>query len=169
MPRKKIMSDHYDNWSDHESIQSFSTAPAQPAADSVASFAVDPARVPHRALQALRKAGMQVFERTRSRTQILSFGQSEGWAPPDGLCASSLLPAGQTVAGPPPQSPRDSTGDLSNQPGTPAPSRTAVRIAYAGQDGGRSIGCGHSGHAGSQYAPGLAPDRIGCRLGTGGL
>lgn len=165
----RIMSDHYDNWSDNEATDTFSSAQTQVLAHPVACDGASVARFPDRTLQALWKARLQMLERTRSWAQVLSVGQSRRGVPPDGLCAVSLLFTGQRVARQLSSGSRDSRRDLPNQPGAAAPSRTTIRRPYIGAGSGTHTGCGSRGPAGRQYARSLAGERLGCRLDTGGL
>lgn len=164
-----LMSDHYDNWSDNEAIDTFSSAQTQGLAHPVACHGASVARFPDRTLQALWKAWLQMLERTRSWAQVLSVGQSKRGVPPDGLCAVSLLFTGQRVARQLSSGSRDSRRDLPNQPGTAAPSRTPIRRASIGARSRKHTGCRSRGTAGRQYARSLAGERLGCRLDTGGL
>lgn len=168
MGRKRTMSDHYDNWSDHESNHPLSTPPTPPAAHPVASLRVAVARFAHRALQAVWKARLQVFEGARSWAQVLSFRQSQRATASDGLCASGLPATGPPVAVELPPSPRDFRRDLSDQPGTAAASRTALGRISGGHEAGRNPGSADGRHPGRQYARGLARDARPYRVGTGG-
>lgn len=169
MSRKRMMSDHYDNWSDNESKDTFSAAQTPPTAHPVTPSGVAVARFAHRTLQALRKAGMQVFEGTGSWAQVLSFGQPKRGSPADGLCASGLLSTGPRVAIQLPPSAPDSGRDLSDQPGTAAPARTALRSAYARPHGEAHTGPDDGRHPGRQYARGLVAEPRPWRVATGGL
>ena len=87
----------------------------------------DPARLPHRALQAVRQAGMQMRRRSRPWPQVLSFGELPGLAAANGLCAAGVLRPDGRVPRQLPPSPRDLRGDLRDQPRTAAPPGGALK------------------------------------------
>lgn len=155
MSRKCFMSDHYDNWSDNGSKDSFSAAQTAPTAHPVTPAGVALARFAHRALQALWKAGMQVFEGAWTWTQVLPFSQPKRGSAPDGLCTSGLLRSGPRVVVQLPPSTPDSGRDLSDQPRAVAPSRTALRRTYGGHDRKANTGSDDGRYPGCQYARGL--------------
>ena len=101
------------------------TAIAPPAAPR-SSFA----GLPHRALQALRQAGMQVRPRPRSWPQVLPLGQSL-WPPTaNGLPPPGLSKPGQRVSRQLPPSPRDLGRGLRHQSRTAMPPRGALSHLY---------------------------------------
>lgn len=97
-----------------------SPAPTAPAPS-------DPARLPHRALQTMWQAGMQMRRRSRSWPQVLSFGELPGLAAANGLRAAGVLRSGCGVPRQLPPGPRGLRGDLRDQPRTAAPSRGALK------------------------------------------
>ena len=97
------------------------TAIAPPAA-SRSSFA----GLPHRALQTMRQAGMQVRPRSWSWAQVLPVGQSL-WPPTtNGLHPPGLSKPGQRVSRQLPSSPRDLGRGLRHQSRTAMPPRGAL-------------------------------------------
>lgn len=76
------------------------SAPAPtPAAAAGAAARSSAPWVPHRALQALRQAGLQMRSRPRSWPQVLSFPQSISPAAANGLHSPGLLPPDQRISG----------------------------------------------------------------------
>ena len=86
-----------------------------------------PSRFPHRALQALWQAWLQMRRRPRSWPQVLSVGKLSRPASANGLRPARVLRAGERVAGQLPPRPPDPGGDLRDQPRAPTPSREALR------------------------------------------
>src|SRR5713101_7697992 len=99
--------------------------PSAPA--SIAPTQGCPPWFPHRALQTLWQARLQMRSRPRSWPPILSVGELSRPAPPNGLCPAAVLRAGERVPGQLPPRPPDLGGDLRDQPRTPAPPRGALR------------------------------------------
>jgi hypothetical protein len=88
------------------------------------------AGLPHRALQTMRQAGMQVRPRSWSWAQVLPVGQSL-WPPTaNGLHPSGLSKPGQRVSRQLPSSPRDLGRDLRSQSRTATPSRGALSHSH---------------------------------------
>src|ERR1700721_3069023 len=99
--------------------------PSAPA--SIAPAQSCPSRFPHRALQTLWQARLQMRPGPRSWPQVLPVGELSRPAPANGLRPARVLRAGERVAGQlPPRSP-DPGGDLRDQPRAPTPSREALR------------------------------------------
>ena len=124
-----LVSDQFLTWSDeNRKTDHRRLAKAPPSAPAPAAFAQScPPWLPHRALQTLWQARLQVRRRPRSWSQILSVGELSRPAPANGLCPARVLRAGERVAGQlPPRSP-DPGGDLRDQPRAPATSREALR------------------------------------------
>ena len=88
------------------------------------------ARLAHRALQAMRQAGMQVRPRPRSWPQILPLGQSLWPATANGLHPPGLSKPGQRVSRQLPPSPRDLGRDLRHQSRTAMPPRGALSPSH---------------------------------------
>src|SRR5438045_9506956 len=87
-----LQSDQSITWSD-EDKEGAGDGVAQTAHCSYAPTAPtpgDPARLPYRALQALRQAGMQMRRRPRSRPQVLSVCQLPRLATANGLRSAGL-------------------------------------------------------------------------------
>src|SRR5215470_247081 len=124
-----LCSDQLLTWSDENTKANHDrlakTPPSAPA--PAASAQSRPAWFPHRALQTLWQAGMQVCRRPRSWPQILSLGELSRPTPANGLCPASVLRAGERVPGQLPPRPPDLGGDLRDQPPTPAPPRGALK------------------------------------------
>jgi len=89
-------------------------------------FEIYSARLPDRALQTLRQAGMQVCRWARTWTKVLSLGKLPRPAAANGLRAAGSLWANSGVSRQLSQKPRDSGNDLRDQPGTFAPPRGAI-------------------------------------------
>src|SRR6266566_2734487 len=124
-----LASDQCYTWSD-ENIETAHRrlAKAPPSAPApTASAQSRPPWFPHRALQTLRQARMQMRPRPWSWPQILSVGELSRPAPPNGLCPAGVLRPGERVPGQLPPRPPDFGGDLRDQPRTPAPPRGALR------------------------------------------
>ena len=68
-----------------------------PAADTATRSSAP--RLPHRALQALRQAGLQMRSRPRSRAQVLPLRQSLWTAAANGLHSPGLLPPDFRISG----------------------------------------------------------------------
>ena len=84
----------------------------------------------HRALQALRQAGMQVRPRSGSWPQVLPLGQSLWPATANGLHPPGLSKPGQRVSRQLPSSPRDLGRGLRHQSRTAMPPRGALSNAH---------------------------------------
>ena len=124
-----LVSDQLLTWSD-EYIETDHRrlAKAPPSAPApIAPTPSGPPWFPHRALQALRQARMQVCPRPRSWSQILSVGELSRPAPTNGLRPTRVLRAGERVPGQLPPRPPDPGGDLRDQPRAPTTSREALR------------------------------------------
>src|SRR5215472_7502368 len=123
------MSDQWLTWSD-ENIEADHRrlAKAPPSASApIAPAQSRPAGLPHRALQTLWQARMQVRPRPRSWPQVLSVGQLSRPASANGLRPAGVLRAGERVPGQLPPRPPDLRGDLRDQPRAPTPSREALK------------------------------------------
>src|SRR5208282_4373117 len=94
-----LFSDQLFAWSDENSEADHhrlaKTPPSAPA--PAASAQSCPPWLPHRALQTLWQARMQVRSRPRSWPQILSVGELSRPASPNGLCPARVLRAGERV------------------------------------------------------------------------
>jgi len=124
-----LVSDQLLAWSDeNREADHRRLAKAPPSAPTpIAPTQSYPAGFPHRTLQALWQARLQVRPGPRSWPQILSVGKLSRPAPTNGLRPTRVLRAGERVSGQlPPRSP-DLGGDLRDQPRAPTPSREAVR------------------------------------------
>jgi len=124
-----LVSDQLLTWSDEYSETDHrrltKTPPSAPAPAAPAQSG--PPWFPHRTLQTLWQARMQVRRRPRSWPQILSVGKLSRPASANGLCPARVLRAGERVAGQLPPGSPDPGGDLRDQPRAPTPSREALR------------------------------------------
>ena len=124
-----LVSDQLLTWSD-ENIEADHRrlAKAPPSAPApIAPAQSGPSRFPHRALQTLWQARLQMRRRPRSWPQVLSVGKLSRPAPANGLRPARVLRAGERVPGQLPPRPPDPGGDLRDQPRAPTPSREALR------------------------------------------
>ena len=131
-----VISDQLYTWSDEnpEPVHCRIAKTPQRSPAPVAPAAIDPPRFPHRALQTMRQAWMQMRRRPRPWPQVLSVGQLSGLAAADGLCAPRASRSNGRAPGQLPPSPRDSRGNLRDQPRTTSPPRGALE-AYRAQSG----------------------------------
>src|SRR5215472_7527093 len=124
-----LLSDHLLTWSD-ENIQADHDRPAKAPPSAPAPIAPAqscPPWFPHRALQTLWQARMQMRPRPRSWPQVLPVGELSRPAPANGLRPARVLRAGERVPGQLPPRPPDLRGDLRDQPRAPTASREALR------------------------------------------
>jgi hypothetical protein len=123
-----LSSDQLLTWSD-ENIETDHSrlAKAPPSAPApIAPAQSRPAWLPHRALQTLWQARMQMRPRPRSWPQVLSLGELSRPAAANGLRPARVLRAGERVPSQlPPRSP-DLGGGLRDQPRASAPPRGAL-------------------------------------------
>lgn len=127
-----INSDQLYTWSDTDAKPIYcrrlkKTAPSSstPASAAPGHFAW----LPHRALQTLWQAGMQMRRRSWPWAQVLSFGELSGFAAANGICAARVLRADQRVRCQLSPSPRAPRGDLRDQPGASTAPRGALRCS----------------------------------------
>jgi hypothetical protein len=123
-----LQSDHLYAWSDEytERTRRCTAKTPRRSCASTAPAQIDPARLPHRALQAMRQAELQMRRRAWTWAQILSFGELSGPATANGLRATGCLWANGGVSRQLPPKPRDFGDDLRDQPRIAAPSRGAL-------------------------------------------
>ena len=124
-----LLSDQLLRWSDKNTeadhgrlAQTPSSAPA-PTAPAQSC----PPRFPHRTLQTLWQARMQMRRRPRSWPQVLPVGELSRPAPANGLRPARVLRAGERVPGQLPPRPPDFGGDLRDQPRASPPPREALK------------------------------------------
>jgi hypothetical protein len=124
-----LVSDQLLTWSD-ENIKAdhrrLAKAPSSAPAP-IAPAQSCPSRFPHRALQTLWQAWLQMRRRPRSWPQVLSVGKLSRPAPANGLRSTRVLRAGERVPGQLPPRPPGPGGDLRDQPRAPTPSREALK------------------------------------------
>jgi len=123
-----LASDQLLAWSDENSeTDHHRLAKAPPSAPTPTAPAQScPSRFPHRALQTLWQARMQMRRRPRSWAQVLPVGKLSRPASANGLCPARVLCAGERVSGQLPPCSPGLGGDLRDQPRTPTPSREAL-------------------------------------------
>jgi hypothetical protein len=124
-----LRSDQLLTWSDEDiEADHRRLAKAPPSApEPIAPAQSCPSWLPHRALQTLWQARMQMCRWSRSWSQVLSLGELSRPAPTNGLRPARVLRAGERVPRQlPPRSP-DLRGDLRDQPRAPTPSREALK------------------------------------------
>lgn len=159
-PLAGLLSDQLYTWSDgHAKRTRCRTAKTpQRSCASTAPAQIGPARLPHRAIQTMRQAGMQVRRRAWTWPQVLSVGELPGPAAANGLRAAGGLRANSGVSHQLSPKPRDPGDDLRDQPRTAAPSRDALERHYerVTRCRPRPDRCGIGRRASGQYARRLA-------------
>ena len=170
-----LISDQSYNWSDKHARQIYQYSPAKTKNASPAPARLDrcPARLPHRALQALWKTWVQLCPRPWPWPQILPFGQQTGTEAPDGLCSERLLGKSAKASGQFPQDKINPGRALRDQSRTPAAQGEALVRAppcsLRGQhDGNVSSQCRRDCHSLCQYARRRTEKRSGPIGGQGG-
>jgi len=155
-----LQSDQLLTWSDYYTKRTRRRATKTPrrSCASTAPAQIDPARLAHRAIQAMWKAGVQMRRWARARPQVLSVGKLSGPAAANGLCAAGCLCRNGRVSSQLSSEPRDSGNNLRDQPRIVAPSRGALKRCYERAAGCRSrpCRCGIGRCASGQYAGKLA-------------
>ena len=141
MNRTALQADQFSTWSDHNALPTAqtnfccvaSTPPTAlaPPATPRSSFA----RLPHRALQTMRQAGMQVRSRSRSWPQVLPLGQSLWPTTANGLPPPGLSKPGQRVSCQLPSATRDLGRGLRHQSRTAMPPRGALSHSHETRSG----------------------------------
>ena len=128
----RLQSDQLHTWSDGstKTIDGCLAQTPSNAAAPTASARCHSAWLSHRALQTLWQARMQVCRRSRSWSQVLSFGELPRPAAADGLCATGALRANLRVPGQLPANSRAFGTYLRDQPRTVTPPRGAVKSLY---------------------------------------
>jgi hypothetical protein len=123
-----LLSDQLFAWSDgySERTRCRTTKAPQRSCAPTPAPEIDLARLPHRALQTVRQAGMQVRRRSRTWAEVLSFGKLSRPTAANGLRATGCLRSDSGVSGQLSPEPRDSGNDLRDQPRTSAPPRGAL-------------------------------------------
>ncbi len=156
----RIQSDQLYTWSDHNAERTHCRIAKTPQRSSASTAPAQshPTRLPHRALQTMWQAGMQMCRWPRSWPQVLSFGELPGLASANGLRASGGVRSDSRVHRQLPPSPRDLREDLRDQPRTVAPSRGALKgcCERSALCPSRTDRCGIGWRASRQYARSLA-------------
>jgi hypothetical protein len=154
-----LLSDQSYTWSDEyaERIRCRAAKTPQRSCAPTSPSEIDSARLPDRALQTLRQAGMQVCRWARTWTEVLSVGKLSRPAAANGLRAAGSLWANSGVSRQLSQKPRDSGNDLRDQSGTSAPPRGALERHHERVIGRlpRPDRCGIGWHVSRQYARSL--------------
>jgi hypothetical protein len=154
-----LISDQLYNWSDEYS-QRDCLRPSQTTQRSCAPSAptaIDPARFPHRAIQAVRQTGVQMRRGSGTWSQVLPLGKLSRPAAADGLRAAGERRAGRGVSGQFSAGTRDPGADLRDQPRTATPPRGALRWRHERiADRQLSTELHGAGRAARQYADELA-------------
>ena len=168
----EVVSDQLYYWSDKdaETIDVIPTAATQSPAAQTAESSADPEGLSHRALQALREAGLQVRSGARPWAQVLPLHQPDGPGTPDGLRTPGIPRPGAGVFGQLPSRAGDHRRDLANQPGTPAPQRGLVETRHGCQRHRAACRvCRHPADLrfGDEHAHRAAPRRFGIQADTG--
>jgi hypothetical protein len=132
-----LIADQLYTWSDgyQKTTRSRASETPQRSCASTAPARIDSPRLPHRAIQTMWQAGMQVRGRARTWPQVLSVRELSRPATADGLRAAGGLWAGDGVSRELSPKPRDSGNDLRDQPRAAAPPRGAVRSRHGRIDG----------------------------------
>ncbi len=160
-----LIADQLDTWSDGYSKRTRCRTPETPqrSGASTPPAQIDSARLPHRAIQTMWEAWMQMCRRCRTWPQVLSVGELSGPATADGLRAAGGLWASSGIDRQLSPDSRDSGDDLRDQPRIAAPSRGALkrhheRVTVCRL---RPDGCGTGWCSSRQYARRLARRRHG--------
>ena len=155
-----LRSDQLLTWSDEYTERTRCRAAKTPrrSCASTAPAQIDPARLAHRAIQAMWKAGVQMRRWAGARPQVLSVDKLSGPATANGLCAAGCLWRDGRVSGQLSSKPRNSGSNLRDQPRVVAPSRGALKRRYERAAGCRPhpCRCGIGRCASGQYACRLA-------------
>jgi len=159
-----VQSDQSYTWSDKSAEQAHSRIAQTPRSSSAPTAPAqgDPAWLAHRALQALRQAGMQMRRGSRPWPQVLSIGEPLRLTSANGLRAAGAIRTGRRFCRQLPPSPRDLRGDLRDQSRTAAPPGGALitsRHERGTLSPSRLNRCGTGRRASRQYARGLARRR----------
>ena len=129
MKFRELIADQLYAWSDENTEPSrgrlTKTPPSAPA--PIAPTQSGPPRFPHRALQTLWQARLQMRQRSRARSQVLPVRKLSPFAPANGLCAAGVSRPDQEVSCQLSARSRNLRGDLRNQSRTAAPARDALR------------------------------------------
>jgi hypothetical protein len=154
-----LRSDQFYNWSEKYDRQTYQHSPAKTknAPAEPARLGRRTAGLPHRALQTLWKAWMQLRPGPRPWPQVLSFGQQTGTKARDGLCSATLFGKSARASGQFPQDKINPGGALRDQSRTPSAQGEALVRAppcnLRGQrDGNVSSQCRRNRHSLCQYA-----------------
>ncbi len=132
IPLIELSSGHLYEWSDGYSARTrrcTAKTTQRPCAPASATE-IDRAGLPHRTLQTVWQAGMQVRRQSWTWAEVLSVGKLSRPAAANGLCATRCLRADRRVSRQLSPEPRDSGSDLQDQPRTSAPPRGALEMHH---------------------------------------
>ena len=167
-----LIADQLYTWSDGYTKRTRyrTSEPSQRSFASTPPAQIDSARLPHRAIQTMWQAWMQMCRRCRTWPQVLPVGQLSGPATANGLRAAGGIWANSGIHRQLSPDSRDSGDDLRDQPRIAAPSRGALkrnheRVAVCRL---RFDRCAIGWCASGQYARGLARRRPGEFVFCGG-
>lgn len=162
----QVRSDQLYTWSEicvRENLFCFaktppiSSAPIPPARG-------DPTWLAHRALQTVWQARLQMCQGSGTRSQVLPVGKLPGLSTSHGLCAARAPRSDRRIPRQLPTNPRDSGGNLRDQPRTTTTSRGALRS----RNGRctlcthRTVGSGNRRRSSGEHARSLARRRSQC-------
>jgi len=160
-----LLSDQFYTWSDgySERTRRRTAKAPQRSCPPTAAAEIDSARLPHRTIQAMWQAGMQVRRRSRTWPEVLSVGKLSRPAAANGLRATGCLRANCGVSRQLSPEPRDSGNDLRDQSRTSAPPRGALERHHerVTRRRPRPDRCGVGRRVSRQYACMLARRRPG--------
>jgi len=130
------LADQLYTWTDNHAFQAAQTDFCCSAQTPMSATAADttarstPSRLPHRALQTLWQAGLQMRSRPWSWPQVLPLGQSLRATAANGLHSPGLSPPGHRISGQLSATPSDFGRDLRHQSRAVITSRGALRNRY---------------------------------------
>jgi hypothetical protein len=160
-----LLSDQFYTWSDGYTKRTRCRAAktSQHSCASPAPAQIDSAGLPHRAIQTMWQAGVQMRRRPRTWPQVLSVDKLSGTAAADGLRTAGGLWANGGVYRQLSPGPRDSGDNLRDQPRIAAPSRGALERHHERviRCRPRPDRCGIRRRASRQYARRLARQQPG--------
>lgn len=164
----RVLSDQLSPWSACDARQT-DRQPTPPPQDLAAPTPAGRTRVawlPHRTLQTLRQAGVQVCPRSRPWPQTLSVGEPLRRAPGDGLRAAGPSRASGAVSGQLPTDSRHPRRVVRHQPRTAASTRHLLSASDEPLLPSRPSRYSHRQSTHRQHAPDMA--RCRARRGSSG-
>jgi len=138
----EMVSDQLVNWSDNgEPERILFTKEAPPTRPPTLTIRSRASRLPHRALQTLRKTRVPLCKWTGTRAEVLPIDQSIGSATRDALCSSELSRTSRTLRGQLLGGSANPERDCEHQPRALEASGPFLERLYAVY--GSHVGCGH--------------------------